>query len=424
MKHLKIIPVYFVALLAGQQHLLAAPNEIIVTATRSDRPLSNIPAALNVVAQADIQTGRQQLGLDESLNRIPGLFFQNRYNFSQDLRVSIRGFGARANFGIRGIKILVDEIPSTLADGQSSVDDIDLGSTARIEVLRGPASSLYGSAAGGVISLYTEEGTETPFAEAGLLNASHLSMDGYREHARVKHKLFNSKFRYALDGTSGLTVILNAVDSPLAEDPGALDMAAVLADPRQVRPRNQRSNAGEELQQQKLGLVYKKSFREKHQVSLRNYYTWRDFEGFLPIGTHIPFVPDDGVIGFKRFFFGGGAQYSYTGTLFGRSNRLIMGFDIDKQKDDRQRFLNKTGVKGALSFAQQEDADAHGLYIRNELALSDKLALSAGARYDSLALSVHDKFFANGDQSSKLDFDQFSPTVGMLWRPFAGTDSR
>src|SRR5690606_16739820 len=131
-------------------------EEIVVTATRLETTLDQVPAAVSVVSKDDIQLGRQQLALDESLSRVPGLFMQNRYNFAQDLRVSIRGFGARANFGIRGVKILVDGIPETLPDGQGSVDSIDLGATSQIEVIRGPSSTLYGNASGGVISLTTE----------------------------------------------------------------------------------------------------------------------------------------------------------------------------------------------------------------------------------------------------------------------------
>ena len=112
-------------------------EEIIVEATRLSRPLQRVPAAVSVVSQDDIQLGRQQLGLDEALSRVPGLFMQNRYNFARDLRISIRGFGARAAFGIRGIKILVDGIPETLPDGTGQVDSIDLGAIRQIEVIRG-----------------------------------------------------------------------------------------------------------------------------------------------------------------------------------------------------------------------------------------------------------------------------------------------
>ena len=183
-------------------------DEIIVTATRQDQSLADVSSAVSVVEKDAIQAGRQQLGLDESLNRVPGIFFQNRYNFSQDLRVAIRGFGARANFGIRGIKVFVDDLPATLADGQSGVDDIDIGSVGRIEIIRGPSSALYGSASGGVMSLYTEDGPDTPFAEARvtlgeydhqkyqlkfggqtgklnyLVNGSYMESDGYRENSQ------------------------------------------------------------------------------------------------------------------------------------------------------------------------------------------------------------------------------------------------
>src|SRR5690606_19052289 len=148
-------------------------EEIVVTATMLERELQSVPTAVSVVGQNEIQLARQQLALDESLARVPGLFMQNRYNFAQDLRLSIRGFGARAQFGIRGIKVLVDGIPETLPDGQGGVDSIDLGMTSQIEVVRGPSSSMYGNASGGVISVTTERPPEEPFAEARVASGKY-----------------------------------------------------------------------------------------------------------------------------------------------------------------------------------------------------------------------------------------------------------
>ena len=416
-------------------------EEVVVTSSRTGQSLLDIPSAVSIVGEQDIQLGRQQLGLDESLNRVPGLFSQNRYNFTQDLRISIRGFGARANFGIRGIKMYVDDIPSTLADGQSGVDDVDLGSATRIEVIRGPSSALYGSSSGGVISMYTEDGPEKPFVEAGvtigeydqqkyqvktggqherinyLFNASHLTMDGYRDNSEVEHSLINSKIRFDIDDSSSLTMIINAADSPTANDPGGVTTANIAADRRQAQPRNLSSNSGEEFDQQKIGFVYRKAFGDKHDLTLRNYYLWKDFQTFLPIGTHIPFVSDDGVVEFDRFFFGGGAKYTYSDMLFGRPNRFTIGFDVDIQEDDRQRFLNNAGVKGALSFDQLEEAEAVGVYFRNEFLILDNLELTLGGRYDSIDMSVDDRFLANADQSSELDFSEFNPSVGLTWTP-------
>ena len=267
---------------------------IIVTSTRLPEEQSRQPVAVGSVGKNAIQAARQQLGLDESLASIPGLFFQSRYNFAQDPRISIRGFGARASFGIRGIRIYADGIPLTLPDGQSSIDTIDLGSAQRIEVIRGPFSSVYGAASGGVINITTEDGPDTPYLssrinagsydflqgqiKAGgqsgklnyLANASGTTLDGYRDHARYRNRLLNSKFRYDLDESTDISVVLNAVDSPKAEDPGGLTMDEVRLDRKQAAPRNRLFDAGEELDQQTLGFTYRKETGGRHGFSLRN----------------------------------------------------------------------------------------------------------------------------------------------------------
>ncbi len=180
---------------------------IQINITRVGKNTIEIPAAVSTIGQDKIQLGSEQLGLDESLGRVPGLFMLNRYNFAQDLRASIRGFGARSSFGIRGIKIIVDGIPETLPDGQGSVDGIDIGSAKQINVIRGPASSLYGNASGGAILIESERGPVIPFIEARtsigefdfqklqvktggdsgrlnyLINLSDTSIDGYRDHS-------------------------------------------------------------------------------------------------------------------------------------------------------------------------------------------------------------------------------------------------
>lgn len=417
----------------------AADEEVIVSATRVAREALRTPFAISAVERQNIAR-TQQLGLDEALNRVPGAFFQNRYNFAQDLRVSLRGFGARAQFGIRGIRIYVDGIPSTLPDGQGGVDDIDLGSASRIEVLRGPAAALYGASAGGVINIFTEDGPARPFAEAGvnvgefdfgryhvksggqvgalnyLVNASYLELEGFRDHAAVEHALVNSKWRYTFADGAELTAIVNAVDSPQADDPGGLTAAQVLADPTAAAANNLRFDAGEELQQQKAGFVYRRDVGQHHHLQLRNYYIWRDFANNLAIG--VPFGAADGVVVFDRFVLGGGAQYSYDGALLGHANRFTLGFDIDAQQDDRQRFLNVGGARGALSFDQREEATTRGVYMQNEFSLSAQVEVILGLRYDRVELDVEDRFLANGDQTDGLAFDELNPMAGIIYSPW------
>lgn len=414
-------------------------EEIVITGTRTEQQLGDVPLAISLVDMRHIQLGRQELSLDESLARVPGLFMQNRYNFAQDLRVSIRGFGSRASFGIRGIKVFADGIPVTLPDGQSGTDDLDIGSAERIEVIRGPSASLYGTASGGVISLTTEEPPAEPFVETKLtfgefghqkyqlktggqsgrfsylINTSYMEMDGFRDHSEVEHGLINSKFRYDIDDTSNLTAIINAADSPTANDPGGITRADVAANRAQAQPRNLSSNSGEEFDQQRVGLVYDKSVGEQHEVRLRGYSMWKDFQTFIPIGSHIPFVGDDGVVEFDREFFGGGGRYTYRDYLLGMPNRLTVGFDMEVQRDDRQRFINNAGVKGDRVFDQLEKAESLGVYFHNETELSEVVTLSFGGRFDDLELSVDDRYLVNGDQSGTLDFTEFSPAVGLMW---------
>jgi iron complex outermembrane receptor protein len=430
---LLLLPAF--ALSADDETVVLQLDTIAITATRIEDEQARLPIAVGTVGEDDIQKGRQQLGLDESLTAIPGLFFQNRYNFAQDQRISIRGFGASADFGIRGIRIYADGIPQTLPDGQSSVDALDLGSIQRIEVIRGPFSAVYGAASGGVINIMTEDGPETPYVsgrinmgsygfaqdqvKAGgqtgdlnyLVNGSGTTLDGYREQSSYRSKLINSKFRYDLDDSSDLSVVLNAVDSPKAEDPGALTKNEVKEDRKQAAPRNLLFDAGEELDQQTLGLAYNKDFGVKHQLMLRNYYVVRDFRNRLPFDINSN--GQGGSVRLDRFFIGGGGNYTYSGDLFAKGNRLVLGFDIDAQQDHRQRFANNEGVLGDKTTDQDENVTSYGGYVQDVLEMTDNVNLTLGARYDQVRYDVNDHTTGNG--SGDTSFDEISPMMGVVW---------
>jgi len=407
-------------------------EEIIVRSTRLETTLDQVPAAVSVVSKDEIQVARQQLGLDESLSRVPGLFMQNRFNFAQDLRVSIRGFGARANFGIRGVKILVDGIPETLPDGQGSVDSIDLGATEQIEVIRGPSSSLYGNASGGVISLTTEPPPSEPFAEvhasagrygyqriqlkAGgsgervgyLLNASDTRYDGYREHSRFENRQLTGRLTFDLDKDRELLAVVSLTDQPVSDDPGGLTAEVAAENPRAAWPSNVSFRAGEALDQQRIGFVYTMPLGEGHSLSARNYYVWRDFENSLPF-------PGGGIVAFERFYAGGGLSYTYDGFWLDRPNRLVVGIDYDNQDDDRRRFDNVAGTRGAMTFDQNESVSSLGLFVQNELSITENLLLTMGLRLDEVEFDVTDRFLSDGDDSGRRTLDGTSPMVGLTY---------
>jgi iron complex outermembrane receptor protein len=424
-------------------------GDITVNATRVDKSIYQIPAAVGYVGKDDIQLGTQQLGIDESLLKIPGVFMQNRYNFAQDLRISIRGFGSRATFGIRGIKLYVDGIPATLPDGQGGVDSIDIGSLDRMEVIRGPSSSLYGTASGGVINMYTEDGPiDGPFVEARssfgsyqfrkhaikaggqkdklnyLMSFSRLELDGYRDHSETDNYLFNSKFRYDIDNTSDITMTVNVLDSPEAQDPGGLRRTSNMFNtgldtPTAAQRNNLRFDAGESVEQQQVGLLYNKSIGEKHDFTLRNYYVLRNFNTNLPFGDFGgPVTPSGGIVGLDRFFVGGGGQYSYSGDLFAHKNRLTVGFDVDSQMDDRVNYTNivNSPVVGPKSLDQDEDVLSWGIFLQNEFNITDSVGLTAGIRYDEVEYDFTDNYFVDGtDDSGDIKFTEWSPQVGLLW---------
>ena len=410
-------------------------DDISVTATRVEKPLETVPAAVGIVQQQTIQFAEPQLGLDESLTQIPGIFMQNRYNFAQDLRVSIRGFGARSAFGIRGIKVVVDGIPETLPDGQANVDSIDIGSIGNIQVIRGPVSALYGNASGGAILIESEEPPEIPFisvrptfGEDGfqkhqikfggradsfdyLVNLSDMSYDGYRDQSTTEQSALNSKFGFDLDGGGRFNTVINYTDSPQADDPGGLTEQLADDDPTAAWTRNESLDSGEELEQTRVGFVYENPISEQGELRVRNYYVWRDLANRLPIGA-----TGHGIV-LDRFAYGGGIQYTHEAPLYNHGNRFTIGMDLDRQEDDRKRYLLAGDNLGSKIQDQDEQVDNIGLYLQNEYSISDKMELTLGGRYDRLDFEVEDNFLSNGDDSGDRSFSKFSPSLGFRYTP-------
>lgn len=410
------------------------PRAIVITVPRLPRDLLATPAGVAVVDEDDIQQARQGLQLDESLNRVPGLLFQNRYNFAQNLRMSIRGFGARAPFGVRGIRILVDELPETLPDGQSQVDAIDLETADRIEVIRGPSSALYGNAAGGVVQVHTADPPFEPYAELRASAGSHgyrrlgvraggrsgswgahasawgLDYDGYRDHSRTEKHLANAKLRHDLDGTRSLTAVATVLDQPYGQDPGGLTRQELALDRRQAAPAALALNAGQEVRQERVGVVYRDIDAGPGEFSVRGFYTRRDFRQQLPfIGPSL--------IRFERDFFGAGGDYTGDSALGGRALRYSLGAEGARQLDDRQRFLvDATAAVTGQTQDALETATAAGVYGQAELALTPRLGLTLGGRYDRVRFTVEDRYTPDGAASGSRDYDEPSLLLGLGWQ--------
>lgn len=403
-------------------------DEIVVTATRIETRVRDVARSITLIDEQRIQNGTRQMELAEILSGTPGLFLQNSNNYAQDLRISLRGFGARSSFGIRGVRIYVDDIPETLPDGQAQVDSIDIGSARSLEILRGPASSLYGNASGGVIVVRSELGEASPYAEirgvggdfgqrryqlksAGevgafryLLSANHQETDGYRDQSAAEGDQVTGRIAFDVSERSRLTLSLNHTDQPVADDPGGITLAQATADPASARDRNIQFDTGESLSQQKMGAVFRHT-TPTGELMLRNYYVWRDFNNRLPFTS-------GGAVGFERFFYGGGIQYR--SVIKGLDDlTVVAGVDVDRQDDDRQRFDNLDGVVSDLVFDQNERVSAQGLYVHAQYPLGEAWSVSAGVRFDDLEFVVDDRFLLDGDDSGRYELQETSPSVGL-----------
>jgi iron complex outermembrane receptor protein len=429
-RHSIYLTSFFLTLLscaAISQDKFSELDEIEVTATRLDSTLLRSSRSVSVVGKEDIQNATQLLAMDEILAGVPGLYMQNRYNFSQDLRVSLRGFGARSAFGIRGIKVIVDGIPETLPDGQAGVDSIDLGSASRIEVIRGPSSSNFGNASGGVIAIETETGSDPGFIQTTiatgdlgyskfqlksggktenmnyLINFSKQELDGYREHSVSEGSLMNAKFGFNLSEIDRLKLSLNYTDQPKSQDPGGINLSQVNTNRKSARDRNLSYDSGESLNQKRIGLVYERD-HSSGLLTVRNYYVTRDFSNKLPF-------KNGGSVNIDREFYGFGMQYQF-GESLPENFSLTTGFDTDRQDDDRKRFNNDSGKLGSMSFDQQEKVSSNGLFVQSRYDLGN-WSISSGIRYDEVKFDITDRFLSNGDDSGEIEFDAVSPSFGL-----------
>ncbi|WP_447555484.1 TonB-dependent receptor family protein [Vreelandella sp. EE22] len=405
-----------------------------VSAPRLSRELYATPAAVSTLEGDEISQGQQRVRLDESLVRVPGVFLQNRDNFAQGQRIAIRGFGARAPFGVRGITVRVDGIPYTLPDGQAQLDAIDLDSAERIEVIRGPSSVLYGNAAGGVIDITTADGRSDPGSrvrvEAGsdgyqklaLQNGgqngdwSHhvsltgLNVDGYREQSSTEKYLLNAKLRRELGSERALTAIVNLLENPRSEDPGALNAREVARGRDQAAPNSLALDAGQNVDQQLVGLQYEDLSAGAGELYLSGFFAKRDFE------QQLPYVGDSR-LGYQRDYMGGSGEYHHEVALGTLPLTYIVGVDVARQEDDRFRNdVSATGAVGEQVADEKQTATSTGVFAQGDLGLTEEVTFSLGARFDRVRLEVDDHYFNDGDQSGEQTFNEWSGSAGLSYR--------
>lgn len=414
-------------------------SELRVTVTRTERDHRRAPEAISVLGSDLVTQGERRVSLEESLRFVPGVYSQNRRNFSLGDRVTIRGVGARAQFGVRGIQILVDGIPLTMPDGQAAVDAVDLNSVGRVEVIRGAASTLYGNAAGGVISYRTRSpwpGTfrtepEISFGSHGYnkavlgasgtagdfgwrLSGQRMETDGFRQNASAEIYHGNLVASGQLSEDTELRGILNVFHTPFAENPSGLTREDAMENPEMARDLIQQMGAGQETTHGQGGLALEHELSEGHRVEAIGWMALRE------IRNPIPFR----IIDLDRT--AGGARTQYQGEVTAGDVPVswTAGVDVGVQSDDR-RELGNEGVPsggdraeaGDVLLDQRERVLSVGPFARVDVDVHPDWRVTVGGRFDYFEFDVDDRFLEDGDDSGERTLDAFSPMVGLTWVP-------
>ncbi|MDC8787165.1 TonB-dependent receptor [Roseateles koreensis] len=437
--------------LAQQAEAPFAPvmlERTVISATRSAVQPFNTPAAISRVDGDELRDSHAQINISEGLSGVPGLLARDRQNYAQDVQLSVRGFGARASFGIRGVRLYVDGIPATLPDGQGQISHVELGSVERIEVLRGPFSALYGNASGGVIQVFTEDGSAPPrlsfnvaagsdglhrlsaqargATDAGLnytLGASRFQTEGYRQHSDTDRRLANAKLSWQLDPQSRLTLVLNALDLPQAQDPMGLSRAQLAGDPRGVDSSALSFNTRKTLKQTQMGASIDRQLDANNTVQLTVYGGSRSTEQFqsIPVAAQKSPLHPGGAIDLHRDYEGADLRWS------GKANSGLGpinwtgGLAYDLLKEHRQGYQNfigsSLGVQGALRRDENNTVSSTDPYVQANWQLAPQISLNAGVRHSQLNFKSQDHYVtaSNPDDSGSAHFSATLPVLGLLW---------
>ena len=413
---------------------------VTVSVTRAELPFSQTPLAVQLLDRSQISRARPTWGLDESLGAVPGIYVANRYNFSLDQRISIRGFGSRSAFAVRGVKVLLDGIPQTLPDGQGQLTNVELGAADRVEVLRGAASALFGNAAGGVISIWSDPAAPgRPASElqvtsgwfdrggrawskwlasasdrvaggAASVVVSRLSYDGERDHSAADFRNLNARVQLPLGPGWSLSLLADAGIDPRADNPGALTLAELHVNRDSAPPINVSTHAGKDVTQLQGGATARHELAGGGEAAFTLFGLGRTLRN----PTTFAYLDLD------RTAYGARVQVSRPLALAGLSQRLTAGVDFQRQRDDRVNFGNSGGQPdGVRQLDQLEHVTEVGPFVQSALELTPRTTVTAGLRYDWVDFRVHDRLVdsLNPDDSGRRLMAALSGSLGVALNP-------
>ena len=411
-------------------------KEVVISASRAEQRRFDAPGAIDAVQVDPFRTASPLVNLSELMGGVPGLQIRDRQNFAQDLQVSVRGFGTRSTFGVRGVRILVDGIPATMPDGQGQAATASLTSAKRIELLRGPLAQLYGNAAGGVLQVFTQDPPVTPFKPeyslsagagsdgqrhvaagiaggsktlGGLLDISRYETDGYRDHSAARRQQLNAKVVAKPSADTTITGVLNLFDQPLAQDPLGLTHAQFKQNPRQVVPGAITFNTRKTIEQQQAGLVL------EHRLSASDTLNARVYGGTRKVDQKLAFQTN-GVVNLDRTYGGVGASWTHAMQVNQLPVRWTVGVEADQLRETRKGFDNLGGNNGTLRRNEDNTARNTDVFGQLDWALTQDWQAIAGIRVSRVRFGVDDRFNPVATSTSgSVQYRNTSPVVGLVW---------
>ena len=417
---------------------------VVVTGSRTATDSAELPYAIDVVEGADITQGQLGVNASEALVAVPGLVVQNRQNYAQDLQISVRGFGARSAFGVRGVKLLADGIPATIPDGQGQVATFNLDVADRIEVLRGPFSTVYGNHAGGVIQLFTRNPGEQPSVSARLiggsfdtwkigvgaegtragvgylLDLSHFETEGFRDHSAAGRDQAFAKLVFAPDEDSTLTLVASGLKQDDTKDPKGVTWSTYESDPKAVEQVALDYDTRKDIEHAQAGFNYVRRVGP-HRLEVQGYAGQRSVTQVLSIPFFAQGAPTSsgGVVDFDRDFAGLGARWIHNLELGEDLLTLTAGLDLDWSEDDRrgyENFVGSTlGVIGRLRRQETDTLSATDPYVQAAYE-HGPWTFTAGVRHSRVRFEVDDDYLSNGDDSGEQTYSRTTPAFGVLYR--------
>lgn len=423
------------------------PLEVRASEAALAPSLAQSPASVTRVGPEAIAGGQYQVNLSESLARVPGLVVNNRHNYAQDLQISIRGFGARTPFGLRGIRLYTDGIPATMPDGQGQVSHFDLAGAEAITVLRGPFSALYGASSGGAIELDSREPSHPQFAASawagedglrrhgvagdfvtrawsGTGTAGRFDTDGFRDHSAATR--LGGQVRVFGGESRDFVATANVLDLE-AQDPLGLTRAQFDEDPRQAGANAEAYDTRKTVRQRQAGAAWTPQWGGAGSLRAVAWIGERDTRQFQSIPDTVqgtvasnPTHPG-GVIDLDRLYYG--ADLRWIARTFG-SARASLGLTVEALDERRQGFQNYTGTAGPASTKgvlgprrRDEDNAAIGLdpYAQLDWDFAPGWSVLAGVRHARTRFESRDRFIiaGNGDDSGSASFRAWLPVAGV-----------